>query len=165
MLDHEFIQLIESKRLIIHPDLDRFVLETFDKLEALTSTLISHIHDAYLQQSVELAALTATASEISTQSSITVNTPSFATISPILTTTVHSPKPVIHQPSSPSSISYPSSSRTSPTTSTSPPSQARIQAMVDRYAPLVLPAQPHAMHQDYQRKIFLFDCIGQYTAQ
>lgn len=37
--------------------------------------------------------------------------------------------------------------------------------MADRYAPLVLPAQLHAMPQDYQRKIFLFDATGQYTTQ
>jgi hypothetical protein len=92
VLDPNFIQLIESKRVPIHPDLDKFVLDTFDKLEALTSTLISHIDDAYLQQSVELAALTAAASEISAQSSLTVNTPSFTTTSPIVSTTIHSPK-------------------------------------------------------------------------
>ena len=52
----------------MHPNLDKLVFDNFEKLEALTSTLISHIDDAYLQQSVELAALTAVASEISTQS-------------------------------------------------------------------------------------------------
>ena len=49
VLDPKFIQLIESKRVIIHPDLDKFILETFEKLEALTSTLISNIDYAYLQ--------------------------------------------------------------------------------------------------------------------
>lgn len=37
--------------------------------------------------------------------------------------------------------------------------------MENRYAPLVLPAQLHAMPIDYQSKIPLFDAIGQYTAQ
>jgi len=72
------------------------VLGTFGKLEALTSTLISHIDDAYLQQSVELAALATAASEISAQSSITVHTPSFTTTSPIISTAIHYPKPIIH---------------------------------------------------------------------
>jgi len=38
----------------IHPDLDQLVLDTFDKLEALTSTLINHIGDAYLQKSSKI---------------------------------------------------------------------------------------------------------------
>ena len=161
MLDPNFIQLIESKKVPIHPDLDKFSLDTFDKLESLTSTLISHIYDAYLQQSVELASLTVTTSEIYAQSSITVNTPSFTTTSPIVSTIVHSHKPVIHQPNtSSSSSSSPSISSPSSSTNTLPPSQARIQAMADRYAPLVLRAQPHAMPQDYQRKIFWFDATG-----
>lgn len=84
--------------VIIHPDLDKFVLETFDKLDALTSTLISEIDDAYLQQFVELAALTTATSKISAQSSLTVNTPSFTTTSSIVSTTIHSPKLVINQP-------------------------------------------------------------------
>lgn len=37
--------------------------------------------------------------------------------------------------------------------------------MVEKYAPLVLPAQLHAMPQDYQSKIFMFDVTSQYTAQ
>ena len=51
VLDPEFVQLIESKR-IIHSDLDKFVIETFDKIEAWASKLISNIGDSYLQQSV-----------------------------------------------------------------------------------------------------------------
>jgi len=54
MLDPNFIQFIDSKKVPIHPDLDKFVLDTFDKLEALTSTLIIHIDNSYPQQSVEL---------------------------------------------------------------------------------------------------------------
>ena len=96
MLDPNFIQFIASKKVSIHPDLDKLVLDAFDKLEALTSTLISHIDDSYLQQSVELDALTAAASKISLQSSNTVNTPSFTTTSPIISTTIPSPKPLIH---------------------------------------------------------------------
>ena len=68
VLDPNFIQFIESKKVPIHPYLDKFVLGTFDKLEALTSTLISHIDDAYLQQSVELATPIVVSFEISTQS-------------------------------------------------------------------------------------------------
>ena len=34
-----------------------------------------------------------------------------------------------------------------------------------RYAPLVLPANPGAMPQDYQGKITYFDGTGTYTAQ
>lgn len=37
--------------------------------------------------------------------------------------------------------------------------------MENRYAPLDLPAQLHAMPTDYQSKIFLFDATGHYTAQ
>jgi len=37
--------------------------------------------------------------------------------------------------------------------------------MADRYVPLVLPAQLHAMPKHYQSKIFMFDATGQYTAQ
>ena len=37
--------------------------------------------------------------------------------------------------------------------------------MAGKYVPLVLPAQLHAMPQDYQSKIFLFDATGQYTSQ
>ena len=48
----------------IHPHSDKFILDTFDKLQDLTSTLISHIDDAYIQQYVELASLTAAAFEI-----------------------------------------------------------------------------------------------------
>ena len=65
VIDPDFIQCIESKKVPTHPDLDQLVLNTFDKLEALTSTLINHIDDSHLQQSFELAALTATASELS----------------------------------------------------------------------------------------------------
>jgi len=83
ILDTEFTQLIESKR-VIHLDLDKFVLDAFDKLEALTSTLISNIDSAYLQQTVDLAALIATASQISSQSSLIVNPPSFTTTSSIV---------------------------------------------------------------------------------
>lgn len=170
VLDPNFIQFIKSKKVPIHPDLDKLVLDTFDKLEALTSTFISHIDDAYLQQSVELAALTVVASEIYTQSSNIVNTPSFTTTSPIISTTVHSHKPIVHQRpippnSSTSSSSSPSISSPSSSTNTFPPSQAKILTMVNRYAPLVLPAQLHVMPQDYQSKIFLFDATGQCTAQ
>lgn len=58
-----FIQFIESKKVPIHLDLDQHVLGTFEKLEALTSTFIRHIDEAYLQQSVELAALIAATPE------------------------------------------------------------------------------------------------------
>lgn len=37
--------------------------------------------------------------------------------------------------------------------------------MVNWYAPLVLPAQLHAMSPDYHSKIFMFDATGQYTTQ
>lgn len=37
--------------------------------------------------------------------------------------------------------------------------------MANRYAPLVLPDQLHAMHADYQSNIFLFDATGNYTYQ
>lgn len=130
VLDPNFIQLIESKKVPIHLDLDKLVFDTFDNLEALTSTLISHIDDAYLQQSVELAALTTTASEIATPSSITINTPSFTTTSPIVSTIIHSHKPVIHQPNS-SSSSSPSISSPSSSTTTLSPGQTRISAMAD----------------------------------
>ena len=145
IIDPNFIQFIESKRVPIHPDLDQLVLTTFDRLEALTSTLISHIDDTYLQKLVELASLIAAASELSEESSNTVNTPSFTTTSPIISTTLHSPKPLIPQlplqlnTSSSSSSSTPISSPSSSTT-TFPHSQSKISAMADKYAPLVLPA-------------------------
>jgi len=149
----------------IHPNLDKLVLDTFDKLEALTSTLISNIDDAYLQHLVELAALTISTSELSTESSNIVNTPSFTTTSPIISTTIHSPKPLIPQFPLQSSIS--SSSSSSPTISSLsssknnfPPSQTKISIMEDNYSPLVLLAQLHAMPQAYHSKIFLFDATG-----
>ena len=37
--------------------------------------------------------------------------------------------------------------------------------MADKYVPLFLPAQLHAMPQDYQSKTFLFDATSQYTTQ
>ena len=130
VIDPNFIQFIESKKVPIHPDLDKLVLDTFEKLEAFTSTLISHIDNAYLQQLVELAALTAAASELFAESSNTVNTPSFTTTSTIIATTVHSPKPLIPQLPLQSSIS--SSSR---------PSQVLLQAPL--LCPLVKPkSQP-----------------------
>jgi len=66
VINPNFLQFIESKRVPIHLDLDQHVLDTFDKLEALTLTLISHIDEAYIQQSMELAALTAITPKIST---------------------------------------------------------------------------------------------------
>lgn len=96
MVDPNFIQFIDSRKVPIHADLYKLVLDTFYNLEALTFTLISHIDNSYLQQSVELATLTDVASKISAQSSNIVNTPSFTTTSPIISTTVHSPKPVLH---------------------------------------------------------------------
>lgn len=140
-------------------------MDTFDKLESLTSTLINNLDSSYLQQSVELVALTATTSEISAHSSLTVNTPSFTTTSPIVSTTIQSPKPVINQPSSSSSSSPPLVSIPSSSTTTLSPSQTRIIAMANQYAPLVLPAQLHTMPVDYQSNIFLFDATGHYTAQ
>ena len=170
IVDPTFIQFIESKKVPIHPDLDQLVLDTFDKLEALTSTLINHINNVYLQQLVELAAITAAAFEISTESSKTVNIASFTTTSPITSTTVNSLKPIIPQlPLQPNNSSSSSSSttvsRSSPSTTTLPPSQTRTSARADRYTPLVLPAQLHGMPQDYQSKIFLFDATGRYTTQ
>jgi len=154
----------------IHPDLDQLIFDTFDKLKALTSTLINHIDDAYLQQSIELVSLTAAASELSTKYSKIVNTVSFTTTSHIISTTVHSPKPFIPQLPLQPNISSSSTSSTpvscpSSSTTTLPHSQTKISAMADRYAPLVLPSQLHGMPQDHQRKIFLFDATGQYTAQ
>ena len=170
VIDPNFIQFIESKKVRIHLDLDQHVLDTFDKLEDLTSTLIRHIDEAYLQQSVELAILITVTPEISTESSKTVNRASFTTTSPITSTTIHSPKPFIPQLAlqsniSSSSSSYIAISSASSSTTTLSPSQTKALAMVDKYAPLVLPAQLHAMPQDYQSKIFLFDATSQYTAQ
>ena len=68
VIDPNFIQFIESKKVPIHQDLDKLVLDTLDKLEALTSTLISHIDDAYIQQPIELVSLIVVASELSTES-------------------------------------------------------------------------------------------------
>ena len=66
VIDHNFIQFFESKKNTIHTNLDQHVLNTFHELEALTSTLIRHIDEAYFQQSVELASLTVATSEHST---------------------------------------------------------------------------------------------------
>ena len=44
-----FIQFIKSKKNTIYPNLDQHVLDTFDKLDALTSNLIRHIDEAYFQ--------------------------------------------------------------------------------------------------------------------
>lgn len=111
---------LKSKNVPIHPDLDKLVLDTFDKLEALTSTLIIHIDDAYLQQSVELVALTTTTSELSAESFNTVNPPSITTTSPIVSTTIHSHKLIIPQ--------LPLQSNNSSSSSSSPPMQVLLLA-------------------------------------
>ncbi len=49
VIDPAFIQIIESKKTTIHPDLYQHVLDTFDKLDSLTSILIRHIDEAYFQ--------------------------------------------------------------------------------------------------------------------
>jgi len=81
--------------MITHSDLDKFVIETFDKIEVWASKLISNIGDSYLQQFVEIAALTTASPEVSAQTSLIVNTPSFTTTS-LIVSTIQSPKPVIN---------------------------------------------------------------------
>ena len=53
VIDPNFIQFIEAKKETIQLDLDQQVLDTFDKLDVLTSTLIKDIEEAYFKQSVE----------------------------------------------------------------------------------------------------------------
>jgi len=172
IIDSVFIQFIESKKNTIHPDIDQHVLDTFDKLDPLTSNLIRHIDEAYFQQSVELVVLIATTAKPSTIPSEPVNSYLFSTTSSIISTTLHStesfipklplqprvlfPSPNISSSSSSTSATYSSTSSSSispssssSSTTTLPPSQARILAMVARYAPLTLPAQVRALPQDY----------------
>ena len=47
VIDPNFIQFIESKKDTIQLDLDQQVLDTFDKLDVLTSNLIKDIDNAY----------------------------------------------------------------------------------------------------------------------
>lgn len=49
VIDPNFIKFIESKKATILPDLDQHVLDTFDKFDELTSTLIRHMDEAYFQ--------------------------------------------------------------------------------------------------------------------
>ena len=51
--------MIESKKEVASLDSDEKVLEVYDKLDAITATLIKEIDEAYLQHSVELTALSA----------------------------------------------------------------------------------------------------------
>ena len=90
VIDPTFIHFIESKKNIIRLDLDQHVLDTFDKLDVLTSNLIRHIDEAYLQQPVELAALIAATPKPSTIPSESVNSSLFSTTSSIISTTLHS---------------------------------------------------------------------------
>ena len=121
VIDPTFIQFVESNKNTIHLDLDQHVLDTFDKLEVLTSTLIRQIDKAYFQQSVELAALTAATPKHSTVSSEIINTASFSTTLHIISTTVHSTKPFI-----PKLLLQPNFSRSSSSNTTSPSSQAKF---------------------------------------
>ena len=57
VIDPNFIQFIETKKEAISLDSDQQALEPFDKLDALTATLIKDIDEAYFQHSVELDAL------------------------------------------------------------------------------------------------------------
>lgn len=43
VINSAFIQFIESNKNIIHSDLDQHVLDTFDKLDGLTSNLTRHV--------------------------------------------------------------------------------------------------------------------------
>jgi len=90
IIDPDFIQFIESKKNIIHHDLDQHVLYTFDKLDALTSNLIRHVEEAYCQQSVELASLIAATPKPSIIPSESINSSLFSTTSSIISTTLHS---------------------------------------------------------------------------
>ena len=90
VIDPNFIQFIKEKKETIQLDTDQQVLETFDKLDALTATLIKDIDEAYFQHSVELASLSAYTPKPSTIHSESVNSSLFSTTSSIISTTLHS---------------------------------------------------------------------------
>ena len=66
VIDPNFIQFIEQNKETIQLELDQQVLETFDKLDSVTATLIKDIDEAYFQHYVELASLTAFTPKFST---------------------------------------------------------------------------------------------------
>lgn len=57
VIDPNFISFIKTKKETISLDSNQKALEPFDKLEALTTTLINDIDEAFFQCSVELNTL------------------------------------------------------------------------------------------------------------
>ena len=57
VIDPDFISFIENKKETISVDFDQNIFEVYDKLDAITATLIQEIDEAYLQHLVELTAL------------------------------------------------------------------------------------------------------------
>jgi hypothetical protein len=57
----------KSERQSLESDLDQQILKNFDKLQDLASYFDQALHEAYIQQSVELSSLTISASSINSQ--------------------------------------------------------------------------------------------------
>ena len=57
VIDLDFISFLETKKETFSVDSEENIFEVYDKLDAITATLIKEIDEAYLQHSVELSAL------------------------------------------------------------------------------------------------------------
>ena len=121
------------------------LLQDFDNLQYLVTEFTSIVYDAYLQQFVDLTALTIVASSITSQTvHLRLVSP---TTSIILTTNFFHPHTqTVTQTSSPTTSTHLNSS-----TIHHPPPPLPI--MVARYDPLVPLAPLPPMPQDYQSKI------------
>jgi hypothetical protein len=135
-------------------DLDQPILQNFENLQDLASDFYQSLHEAYIQQSVELSALTIYGSSINPQLVHPISTrPAssvFSTTSPTTSQTVIQPIIGVLE-STPSTIS----------STIHPP----IPIMEARYAPLILATPLHNMPQEYKTRIRQFDGTGTMTAQ
>jgi hypothetical protein len=154
ILDQAILQPNTPERQSPESDLDQQILQNFEKLQDLASEFDQALHEAYIQQSVELSSLTISASSINPQLVHPISTSPassvFSTTSPTTSQTVI--QPIIgvfaSTPSTSSSVIHPP-----------------IPIMAARYAPLVLASPLHNMPQDYQTRIPQFDGTGTMTAQ
>jgi hypothetical protein len=136
VLDQTFFQPKTHKILSPRSKADQHFFPEYDKLEDLVVNLGQALDKTYLQQSVEIPALTIAATSVK-------------------------PRPGHSIPPIPSSST--ASITTSPITHViiQPPPPI----MAARYAPLVLVAALHAMPQDYQTRLSQFDSTGALNAQ
>ena len=64
MFDQFVLQTYTSEVQSVKPDFDKQTLQSLDKLQYLVSYLNKDMHEAYIQKSVELSALTVAASYV-----------------------------------------------------------------------------------------------------